>query len=54
MKATAKMFGLGKDNLSEEDWTAFVRGVQAVEQNGWRSGIGVQMKNRIPSLGNMH
>ena len=32
MKAAAKMFGLGKDDLSEEDWAAFIRIVQAVER----------------------
>ena len=26
------MFGLGKDDLSEEDWAAFVRIVQAVDR----------------------
>ena len=40
MKAAAKMFGIGKDDLSEEDWAAFVRIVRAVERkNGekrWR------------------
>lgn len=32
MKAAAKMIGIGKDDLSEEDWAAFVRIVQAVER----------------------
>ena len=32
MKAAAKMFGIGKDDLSEEDWAAFVRIVQTVER----------------------
>ena len=32
MLQAAKMFGLGKDDLSEEDWAAFVRIVRAVER----------------------
>ncbi len=32
MKAAANMFGLGKDDLSEDDWAAFVRIVQAVDR----------------------
>ncbi len=32
MKAAAKMFGLGRDDLSDEDWTAFIRIIQAVER----------------------
>ena len=32
MKAAANQFGIGKDDLSEEDWAAFVRIVQTVER----------------------
>ncbi len=32
MKTAGKMFGIGKDDLSEEDWSAFVRIVQTVER----------------------
>ena len=28
----AKMFGLGKEDLSEDDWAAFIRIVQALER----------------------
>ena len=32
MKAAAKMFGLTKDDLSDEDWAAFVRIVQTIDR----------------------
>ena len=32
MKVAAKLFGLNKEDLSDEDWAAFVRIVQAVER----------------------
>ena len=32
MKAAAKMFGLGKDDLSEEDWAALARIMRVVDR----------------------
>ena len=36
MKVEPKMFELNRDNLSEEDWAAFVRIVQTVERKNGR------------------
>ncbi len=46
MKAAAKMFGLNKEDLSDEDWAAFVRIVQAVERKN--EGKGRKKSRRYP------
>ena len=40
------MFGIGQDDLSEEDWAAFVRIVQAVERKN--EGKGRKKSKRYP------
>ena len=46
MKAAAKMFGLNKEDLSDEDWAAFVRIIQAVERKN--GGKGRKKSKRYP------